>query len=538
MAAVVQRQVVSFLFCDQVGSTALLEQLGEEGSNELRRDLFAALRRPIEAFGGVEVKSQGDGLMVAFASGPSDAVACSIALQRAAARLAARDEGVPVAIRVGVATGEATGEEGDWFGRPVVEAARLCAAARPGQVLATATVAALVERELAGRATPVGALVLKGFTDGVPSVAFDWSEDAPGSGFAAGAVAVPPMLDPTGLLPFVGRSEIGVELLSAWEAATAGRPAVVTVSGPAGGGKTRLVAELARVVTRERGGIALAGSARAEPLADALRWWARASPPDLVRSTLGSLMAAVAARIPAIALQLSVGSTAVPRPDAPSGTERLDPVVAALAQVAATSPVLLLIDDAEALGSGAADDLASLVEMAPPGLLLVVAHREPSAGAPLAAVLAKIDGLPHATAVALTPWTAAETRTALVTVIPGLDRRGIGEAARGVGRESGSSDGAGGGRSLRPVARRGRPQRSAVQGSRALRTRRRRGLLRPRRRCRPAARPAGEQPVADRDRAVGGGQVLARAGGVAPGAGPGGPARERSVAHHGRGGRS
>jgi class 3 adenylate cyclase len=411
---------MTFLFCDQVGSTALLEQLGDAGSDELRRDLFAALRRPVEAFGGIEVKTQGDGIMVAFVTGPSDAVACAIALQRAAARLAARDDGVSVAVRVGVATGEATGEESDWFGRPVVEAARLCAAAAPGQVLATATVAALVEPELAARATSLGMLRLKGFAEAVPSWAFEWSEDASTS-TTAGGLPLPPMLDPTGLLPFTGRSEVSAQLLAAWDRAASGEPAVVTLAGPAGAGKTRLVAEVARTLMRQQGVVALAGSARADPLSDALRWWARASPPDRVRSTLGVLVADVAARIPAIALQLSVSVPAGRGAHAPR-TEDLDPVVAALAVVAAATPALLLVDDAEALGRVAADELAALIALAPDGLMLVVAHREAVVGSPLAAILAKIEGLPHATAVSLAPWTPEETAAAVRSVVAGLDR--------------------------------------------------------------------------------------------------------------------
>jgi len=72
MTAPDRRPTVSFLFCDQVGSTAMLERLGEAANDELRRDLFAALRRPIDVFGGIEVKSQGDGFMVAFPGGPDE----------------------------------------------------------------------------------------------------------------------------------------------------------------------------------------------------------------------------------------------------------------------------------------------------------------------------------------------------------------------------------------------------------------------------------------------------------------------------------
>ncbi|MGH9041221.1 MAG: hypothetical protein ACRDZ3_13425 [Acidimicrobiia bacterium] len=47
---------------------------------------------------------------------------------------------VPLAIRVGLSLGEVTFEDGDLFGVPVVEAARLVAAAGPGQILATVVV--------------------------------------------------------------------------------------------------------------------------------------------------------------------------------------------------------------------------------------------------------------------------------------------------------------------------------------------------------------------------------------------------------------
>ena len=423
MASEARRHVVSLLFCDLVNSTALLEQLGDAGSDELRRDLFAGLRRPIDAFGGVEIKSQGDGLMVAFITGPTDAVACAIALQRATARLAARDLSVPVAIRVGVATGEATGEGGDWFGRPVVEAARLCSAAQPGQVLATATVAALVEREFAQRATPVGSLQLKGFAEAVPSVAFDWSSDGTvsTSSTTPGTIPVPPMLDPTGLLPFVGRTEARDLLQASWDRVASGEPAVVMLTGLPGSGKTRLVAEISGELTRQHGAVALAGSARVDPLSDALRWWVRASSPKRVRAVLGPLAAEVAARIPAVALHLSANATVPTSATARVGTERIEPIVAALTSIASDTPLLLLVDDAEALGLFAANELASLIQLAPPGLLLVVAHRDALPNTALPAILSKVEGLPHATSVSLTPWTVAETSAAVASMLGTID---------------------------------------------------------------------------------------------------------------------
>src|SRR5688572_7746196 len=74
--------VVAFLFTDLVGSTEVLDQLGDQAAEELRRTHFALLRHAVTATGGTEVKSLGDGLMVAFAS-PAQAVACAVEMQRA-----------------------------------------------------------------------------------------------------------------------------------------------------------------------------------------------------------------------------------------------------------------------------------------------------------------------------------------------------------------------------------------------------------------------------------------------------------------------
>jgi len=71
---------VTFLFCDMVGSTDLLSQLGDAVSDELRRDFFEALRAALVSFHGEEVKSQGDGLMATFTS-VAEALACAVAMQ-------------------------------------------------------------------------------------------------------------------------------------------------------------------------------------------------------------------------------------------------------------------------------------------------------------------------------------------------------------------------------------------------------------------------------------------------------------------------
>ena len=117
---------VSLLFCDVVGSTSILTALGEARSDELRRDMFEVLRAPLAPYLGEEVKSQGDGLMVAFRHGVADAIGCAIAMQEGVSALSGTDGWPSLEIRIGVSSGEVTAEGGDWFGTPVVEAARLC----------------------------------------------------------------------------------------------------------------------------------------------------------------------------------------------------------------------------------------------------------------------------------------------------------------------------------------------------------------------------------------------------------------------------
>ena len=76
--------------------------------------------------GGREVKTLGDGIMAVFAAvGP--ALDAAVAIQQAVERRNRLDEGPPLSVRIGVATGDCTEEHGDYFGEPVVQAARLCA---------------------------------------------------------------------------------------------------------------------------------------------------------------------------------------------------------------------------------------------------------------------------------------------------------------------------------------------------------------------------------------------------------------------------
>lgn len=152
-------QTVTILFCDLVASTERRARLGDDAFDEFTVRFMAALRHAIADSNGEEVKNAGDGLMVVFSRSVADAVVCAASMHRAVAQLDPHD---PPLLRVGISTGEVAEDGGDFSGMPIVEAARLEAAAEPGKTLANSVVRTLVGTRRAFRFRDVGALTLKG----------------------------------------------------------------------------------------------------------------------------------------------------------------------------------------------------------------------------------------------------------------------------------------------------------------------------------------------------------------------------------------
>ena len=133
---------VTVMFSDIEGSTALNDRLGDARFMEVLREHNAIVRDGIKAHSGFEVKSEGDGFMVAFQSA-GKAVECAAAIQTALAERNTSTE-EPVSVRMGLHAGEVIKEGEDFFGRNVIMAARVAAQARGGEVLASAVVKALL----------------------------------------------------------------------------------------------------------------------------------------------------------------------------------------------------------------------------------------------------------------------------------------------------------------------------------------------------------------------------------------------------------
>ena len=135
---------VTILFSDIEGSTALNERLGDVRWLELLRAHNRVIRAEVAAHDGFEVKSQGDGFMIAFPSARR-AIRCAVAIQDSIERELGSHPDGPVRVRIGLHTGEAIREESDFYGKNVVVAARIADAAAGGEILASSVVKALTE---------------------------------------------------------------------------------------------------------------------------------------------------------------------------------------------------------------------------------------------------------------------------------------------------------------------------------------------------------------------------------------------------------
>lgn len=381
---------VTLLFTDLVGSTALGSSRPPAATEELRRTHFGLLREAIEATGGHEVKNLGDGLMVVFTS-PSRALACGARMQQAIDRHNRRS-GDDLAVRIGVAGGETTEEDGDYFGDPVIEAARLCAAAEGGQILATAVVQAMVGRHAPVELRPVGELELKGLPHPVATIEARWAATP-----AEDAAPLPARLrEGDGLFSFFGRASEIDALEDVRKHASAGALRVALVSGEPGMGKTALAAHLARVA-HATGTTVLFGACD-EGFASPYQPWVMALT-DLVRHAPERVLERlVEVHVDALRRLLPAafpsGATASGEADRQL---LLDAVASLLAVAAAETPIVLVLDDLQWADPTSLELLRYVVRADPDAAVLLIGtyrSSELARGAPLASLLADLWRVP------------------------------------------------------------------------------------------------------------------------------------------------
>jgi predicted ATPase/class 3 adenylate cyclase len=128
---------VTFVFTDVEGSTRLLHELGAEAYAEALAEHRRLLREAFTAHGGVEVDTQGDAFFVAFPTAPGALGAVAVLTEALASG--------PIRVRVGVHTGTPLLTDEGYVGADVHRAARIAACGHGGQVLVSASTAALLD---------------------------------------------------------------------------------------------------------------------------------------------------------------------------------------------------------------------------------------------------------------------------------------------------------------------------------------------------------------------------------------------------------
>jgi class 3 adenylate cyclase len=153
--------MMTIVFTDIEGSTAMLERLGEERWLAIIHTHNRIVRGCIAGHAGDVVKSQGDGFMAVFRSAGAS-LTCATELQRAFARYNARHPDEQLRVRIGLHTGNTFETDEDFLGRAVILAARITGRARGGEILVSHACKGYTERLGRWRFGPPTALRLKG----------------------------------------------------------------------------------------------------------------------------------------------------------------------------------------------------------------------------------------------------------------------------------------------------------------------------------------------------------------------------------------
>ena len=167
----VARHVRTFMFTDIVGSTALVEAIGDEAWHDLLHWHDESLRRCFAENAGEEIDHTGDGFFVAFPTAES-ALSCAAQIQRKLAEQR-RDHGFAPRVRIGLHAAEATRVGADYEGGGVHTAARIGALAEGGEVLASVDTLEGIDGVVVGEAREV---TLKGVAKPVRVAAVEWRE--------------------------------------------------------------------------------------------------------------------------------------------------------------------------------------------------------------------------------------------------------------------------------------------------------------------------------------------------------------------------
>ena len=247
-----ERKRVTVLFADMRGSAELIDGLDPEEALEVLGPVLKLLMDAVHQHEGFVNQSRGDGIMALFgapiASEDHAVQACRAALaMRAAVATLRGKSGRDIAIRVGINSGHVVihsigsdlAMNYDAVGKTVHLAARMEALAAPGTILLTSATHEIAKSFILS--SPKGARTVKGISEQIET--FELTGMRAHTRWQARSAR--------GLSALIGRQSELRMLRTALETAATGQGQLVTVSGAAGLGKSRLVHECIKFAERD-----------------------------------------------------------------------------------------------------------------------------------------------------------------------------------------------------------------------------------------------------------------------------------------------
>ncbi len=240
---------------DIVRSTNYQLRVGDGVATDALGEHLRLLDTITAAHGGTITMKQGDGMFAVFDSALA-AIRAAQEIQATTARQghwSQSDQSDQFELRIGVSVGELAEVDGELIGRAMIEAERLQSSAESGQILCTATAAAVTGGRVELDLIPHRPVTPKGFERPLEVVAVRWTAaDNP-------LAVLDPMLEREPARAFVGRAIEFEQLSNLWRQAVAGHPRIVFIEGEAGVGKSRIARELA-VAANETGAVSVYGA--------------------------------------------------------------------------------------------------------------------------------------------------------------------------------------------------------------------------------------------------------------------------------------
>jgi class 3 adenylate cyclase/tetratricopeptide (TPR) repeat protein len=439
-----ERRIVTTLFADLAGSTALAARLDPEELDALLSRFFSAMEAVIARHGGVVEKYIGDAIVAyfgahrAFGDDATRAVNAALAMQRRLEALRREDPAAydTLRMRIGIESGEVLvtpGRETERLatGQSLNVAARIQTAAEEGAVLVGERAARQVAGAVAfGEARSIAA---KGVSE--PLIVRAALDEAPAT---------------RGATPFVGREAAVDRLRDRVAAVGRGAGGIITVAGSRGSGRSRVVDEARRdlapdVTWLEARGRELGSAPGYALFVDLLRSWLGLDPDasavsaaeiagPLAEGTTADLADDVA---PALAVLLDPAATPAMLPGDVVGRQVFRAMRTLIAGLSANRPVVIVADDLDAVDDDSLRLLAHVASLTDGHPVMVVAVVPSVPTGLLADTLAewRRAGRLEGGELTLEPLIVSEARELVTTLIPDAShevieavvRRGSGE---------------------------------------------------------------------------------------------------------------